>query len=178
MPGPYIPFYQFTVLIVGLAALIYCLWELPTGLRWDPVSIADHLVLFHHSNFLAEFEGMETSSRDRLYERFRSGRFRLGYWQRGSLGVWHGFGKVKNGLHGMTSDPAIASHLTVAEVSLESIQMNDFNSNPNSIANVPIIAISQGDQAPQLAYESGNGRAGTQTTSKCIYCSTTIYLIY
>jgi Protein of unknown function (DUF3433) len=103
----------YGLLIVGLTALIYCLWDIPTGLRWDPVSIADHLVLFHHSNFLAEFEGTETGSRDRLYERFRSGRFRLGYWSRGSLGVWHGFGQLESDLQGMNSDPAVASHLGV-----------------------------------------------------------------
>jgi Protein of unknown function (DUF3433) len=87
----------YIILIAGLIALIYCFRENPTtGLRWDPVSIADHLVLFHHSNFLAEFEGTETASRDRMYERFRHGRFRLGYWSRGSKGFWHGFGQIEH----------------------------------------------------------------------------------
>jgi Protein of unknown function (DUF3433) len=160
----------YGLLIVGLAALIYCLWELPTGLRWDPVSIADHLVLFHHSNFLAEFEGMETSSRDRLHERFRSGRFRLGYWQRGSLGVWHGFGKIENGLHGVTLTQLSPLISEFAEVSLESIPKHGSNSKSASIVQV--------DQTPQLVSEFGNDRAGTQVTGECSYRSSTTYFIW
>lgn len=90
----------YLLLTVCLIALVWHLRAVQTGLLWDPVSIADHLVLFRHSNFLAEFDGMEASSRHSLHERFRRSHFRLGYWDRGSLGIWHGFGRIEHDLRG------------------------------------------------------------------------------
>ncbi|ERF68830.1 hypothetical protein EPUS_06274 [Endocarpon pusillum Z07020] len=90
----------YFLLIVGLVALMWHLRAVTTGLLWDPVSIADHLVLFHHSNFLAKFDGTGAISRDSLHERFRRNDFRLKYWDRGSLGIWHGFGVIEHDLHG------------------------------------------------------------------------------
>lgn len=62
-----------------------------TGLRWDPVSIADHLVLFRHSDFLDNFEGTDTATRDSMIDRLRDRRLKLGYWRRDDA-IWHGFG--------------------------------------------------------------------------------------
>lgn len=90
----------YAILMLGLLALIYCLWNIVTGLRWDPEAIADHLVLFRHSNFIAEFIGMETASRKRMYEHFKGDRFRLGYWDLGSQRFWHGFGRIEHDLPG------------------------------------------------------------------------------
>ncbi|OCK89132.1 uncharacterized protein K441DRAFT_700111 [Cenococcum geophilum 1.58] len=65
-----------------------------TGLRWDPVSLADHLVLFRHSNFLTAFEGTDLAERRSMFEILGDLRVMLGYWRRGNT-IWHGFGLVE-----------------------------------------------------------------------------------
>ena len=50
-----------------------------TGLKWDPISLADILVLFHRSNFLSDFQRSEVEGRHSPY--FSAKYLRLGYWQ-------------------------------------------------------------------------------------------------
>lgn len=49
-----------------------------TGLKWDPVSLADILVLFNRSNIISDFEGLEIVD---LKDKMRTPKpYRLGYW--------------------------------------------------------------------------------------------------
>ncbi|KAL6713425.1 hypothetical protein ACLMJK_008890 [Lecanora helva] len=50
-----------------------------TGLKWDPVSLADIFVLFHRANFLSDFQRSEVDGRHSPY--FSAKQLRLGYWQ-------------------------------------------------------------------------------------------------
>ena len=88
----------YALMNVTTILLIFHLHNKPTGLRpdWDPVSIADHLVLLSHSNFLDDFEGTDISTRQSIFEYFQHQRLRLGYWDLGGGKVWHGFGRVED----------------------------------------------------------------------------------
>ena len=44
-------------------ALVINLWGRQTGLRWDSVSIADKLALFHGSDILNDFDGLDSMDR-------------------------------------------------------------------------------------------------------------------
>lgn len=49
-----------------------------TGLKWDPVSLADILVLFNRSNIISDFEGLEIAGPK---DKIRTPKaYRLGYW--------------------------------------------------------------------------------------------------
>lgn len=49
-----------------------------TGLKWDPVSLADILVLFNQSNIISDFEGLEiVDPKDKIR---KPKAYRLGYW--------------------------------------------------------------------------------------------------
>jgi len=76
--------------------LIWDMWGKCTGLRWDPICIADHLALLKYANFLDDFEGTDLSTRDSMIKELGGQRYRLGYWNRGSKGTWYGFGRVEN----------------------------------------------------------------------------------
>ena len=84
--------------LVALFILVVMRWlayKKATGLRWDPVSIADHLMLFRHSNVLNYFEGTDLAERYSMYKVLKQLRLRLGYWRRENGDVWHGFGLMK-----------------------------------------------------------------------------------
>ncbi|KAF2465859.1 uncharacterized protein BDR25DRAFT_378014 [Lindgomyces ingoldianus] len=83
----------YGLMILLNVSLIYKLYNQITGLRWDTISIADHLVLFRHSNFLDDLEGTDTAERESIWMRLRDDRLKLGYWFRGE-DIWHGFGKL------------------------------------------------------------------------------------
>lgn len=91
------------IVIYGLIALLVLAisWTLRgkklTGLRWDPVSIADHLMLFRHSNVLNYFEGTDLAEKDSMFETLKRLRLRLGYWKRENGDIWHGFGLMETG---------------------------------------------------------------------------------
>lgn len=68
----------YSLLVVALLLVILRFWTRKTGLMWDPISLADILVLFHRSNILNDFEGSEvTTAKDN--ERVLKS-YRLGYW--------------------------------------------------------------------------------------------------
>ncbi|KAJ0159106.1 hypothetical protein CTA2_10312 [Colletotrichum tanaceti] len=75
-----------------LLAVMAYLWKRPTGLRWDPVSIADVLVLFRHCNFLNTFEGSSIAERQSMVENLGNTRVYLRYWSRENGDFWQGFG--------------------------------------------------------------------------------------
>ena len=87
--------------IYGLLALLTAvilarLWGRDTGLKWDPVSIADQLALVQGSNIWSIFSGLELSSQKdflaSLKERATNfGTIRLGYWKHcQEASIWRG----------------------------------------------------------------------------------------
>ena len=85
------------VVIFNITVIWWLRSKKSSGLRWDPVSIADHLMLFRHSNFLTYFEGTDMANRESMFETLKHLRLRLGYWKRENGDIWHGFGMLKRG---------------------------------------------------------------------------------
>ena len=50
----------YALLACSTLALLVNLWGRQTGLKWDPVSIADKLVLLRGSDILNDFGGLDT----------------------------------------------------------------------------------------------------------------------
>ncbi|KAF8847247.1 hypothetical protein BDZ45DRAFT_347841 [Acephala macrosclerotiorum] len=83
-------FYPVVMLIAGYILMIvytiYIFWHfygLSTGLKWDPVSIADYASLFANCNALQYFAPLELRHDLRpKYVMVPNRRFRLGYWTR------------------------------------------------------------------------------------------------
>lgn len=71
-------FVLYLLLLVALLLLLVRFVPRQTGLKWDPVSLADILSLFHRSNFLSDFarSEMHTSS----IRQHTAKHLRLGYW--------------------------------------------------------------------------------------------------
>ena len=68
----------YVLLTVGLVLIFVRFHRGPTGLKWDPVSLADILTFLHRSNFLGDFEQSEAGqSRGNEYGQKN---YRLGYW--------------------------------------------------------------------------------------------------
>lgn len=67
----------YVLLMVALIFVMFRFLLHQTGLKWDPASIADILVLFHQSNILSDFDGLEVDARKR---KSVSKAYRLGYW--------------------------------------------------------------------------------------------------
>jgi len=68
-----------------------------TGLKWDPITIADQLALFHGSNTLQEFRALEQLHRQNSFDLLADKSFRLGYWTRVGghrTTTWYGIGKL------------------------------------------------------------------------------------
>lgn len=85
--------------LIALFVLVVMRWlreKKSTGLRWDPVSIADHLMLFRHSNVLGYFEGTDLANRRSIFKVLKRLRLRLGYWKRENGDIWHGFGLMES----------------------------------------------------------------------------------
>ncbi|KAK7414782.1 hypothetical protein QQX98_006384 [Neonectria punicea] len=85
-----VPWALFAIIVAyGMISLyimyvIYYLHNRVTGLReeWDVVTIADHLALFRHSNFLDKFEGSCIADRDSMIRALGNLKIKLGYWPR------------------------------------------------------------------------------------------------
>ncbi|KUJ19266.1 uncharacterized protein LY89DRAFT_667247 [Mollisia scopiformis] len=90
------------VIILTVMTLVKMLTN-KTGLKWDPVTIADQLALFHGSNALDEFEALEQLHRETAFDLLAERSFRLGYWERtegGRTTIWYGIGKISPPLSG------------------------------------------------------------------------------
>lgn len=69
----------YILLVIAVVVLMLQFRRRLTGLKWDPVSLADILVLFRRSNILSDFDGSEIpSARD---SQRASKTYRLGYWR-------------------------------------------------------------------------------------------------
>ena len=71
-------FVLYLLLVIAILLLLLRFVRCHTGLKWDPVSLADILSLFHRSNFLSDFarSEMHTSSTSQPTRK----HLRLGYW--------------------------------------------------------------------------------------------------
>ncbi|WQF76736.1 hypothetical protein CDEST_01750 [Colletotrichum destructivum] len=101
----------YSIVQLYLLAIAAYLWKRPTGLRWDPVSIADILVLFRHCNFLNNFEGSSIADRQSMIQQLGDIRLHLRYWKRENGDFWHGFGTV-------ASDTRKISMISMKELAL------------------------------------------------------------
>ncbi|KAK1713468.1 hypothetical protein BDP67DRAFT_39657 [Colletotrichum lupini] len=88
----------YSVIQLYLIIVVIYLWQRKTGLRWDPVSIADILVLFRHSNVLKYFEGSSIAKRESMFENLEKIPIYLRYWEAKNGKCWHGFGTDDTGL--------------------------------------------------------------------------------
>ena len=96
----------YAVLIFCILSMLIRLHNRETGLKWDPVSIADQLALVQGSNIWPMFANLEFCHRGTFLEAFRNrashlSLLRLGYWKhRNDESIWHGLALVP-GLAGM-----------------------------------------------------------------------------
>jgi hypothetical protein len=101
----------YVILILLTALMLTSLFGCDTGVKWDPVSIADQLALVQRSNLLDMYDGLEFANQYKCAEELRGrdprfGTLRLGYWKHRSDGsIWHGLACVPHAT-GMTS-PAL-----------------------------------------------------------------------
>ena len=102
----YAPISLYAVLIFCILSMLIRLHNRETGLKWDPVSIADQLALVQGSNIWPMFANLEFCHRGTFLEAFRErashlSLLRLGYWKhRNDESIWHGLALVR-GLAGM-----------------------------------------------------------------------------
>jgi hypothetical protein len=81
-------------------AILIRLYNRETGLKWDPVSLADQMALVQSSNCLAMYQGLEYLQRMECTKALRErspgyGALRLGYWQhRRTKAIWHGIASI------------------------------------------------------------------------------------
>ena len=86
----------YATLICVATGMLIRLWDRDTGVKWDPVSLADQLTLVQGSNLLGMYQGLEFANQkqcaDALKERSpQYGSLRLGYWKHRTDGtIWHG----------------------------------------------------------------------------------------
>lgn len=92
----------YSLLILFTAILIWTLHNKVTGLKWDIASIADHIMLVRNSNFLDDFEGIDTANGESMWGRLRDKSLKLGYWFHGEE-IWYGFGKISNEIKCMSN---------------------------------------------------------------------------
>ena len=68
----------YGLLVIALFYVMIRFILCQTGLKWDPVSLADILVLFNRSNIISDFEGLEiVDPKDKAR---KPKAYRLGYW--------------------------------------------------------------------------------------------------
>ncbi|CZR65376.1 uncharacterized protein PAC_15276 [Phialocephala subalpina] len=86
----------YSTLILVIIAIIASHWGRETGLKWDPVSLADQLSLVQGSNVLYILQGLEFALSKACTKELKKrspfyGIVRLGYWKHKTTGkIWHG----------------------------------------------------------------------------------------
>ena len=74
----------YATLIFAAIGMLIRLWNRETGLKWDPVSIADQLALVQTSNIFGMFQGLEFANAKKYTQQLRKLQFeslKLGYWK-------------------------------------------------------------------------------------------------
>ena len=86
-------FVLYLLLSMALLLLFLRFAFRPTGLKWDPVCLADILVLIHRSNFLSDFNGSEVGGAALKSQPWKN--LRLGYWMtwRRATEIFYGIGE-------------------------------------------------------------------------------------
>lgn len=69
----------YILLIIALCILMFFLYRNPTGLKWDPRSLADMIALLERSNNLSHYNGSETFEKDD-WHLVANRADRIGYW--------------------------------------------------------------------------------------------------
>ncbi|KZM23279.1 hypothetical protein ST47_g5601 [Ascochyta rabiei] len=79
---------------VAVQGIIWTVVALPTGLRWDPRSLADIIALLERSNVMAEYEGSETFAKGD-WDQLRNRADRIGYWSTSNRAndIFYGIGE-------------------------------------------------------------------------------------
>ncbi|KAL8694248.1 MAG: hypothetical protein Q9218_001074 [Villophora microphyllina] len=92
----------YLLLILALALLIFKLRRSPSGLRWDPRSLADLVVLFQRSNALPDFYGLEAKLPGSSTPMALPKKYTLRYWIAGkrSSEIFHGIEESQAALQG------------------------------------------------------------------------------
>lgn len=91
----------YGMLSLSTLAILIKFYKRATGLKWDPVSIADQLALVQGSTFGRLFIGLETAGDPSYPQTLKKrgqllGSPRLGYWRRQSdARIWHGIALTK-----------------------------------------------------------------------------------
>ncbi|KAL8811641.1 MAG: hypothetical protein Q9200_001641 [Gallowayella weberi] len=90
----------YTLLSLALAILIFKLRRDPSGLRWDPRSLADILSLFQRSNIMSDFYGSEARAGNTAIALPK--KYTLRYWIAGkrSSEIFHGIQQLQAPIHG------------------------------------------------------------------------------
>lgn len=123
----------YGVLIIYLCVLLGYTWKWKTGLRWNPVSIADNLALFRHSDFLEDFKDLDMDDPACHRERFADSAYRLGYWRidkNGPPQYWHGFGRDRRFL---ILRSTLLKKLTIIQLEFQTDLNQEQSKNPQLI---------------------------------------------
>lgn len=84
----------YGVLIFMTLTITIRLWSRKTGLKWDPVSLADQMQLCYGSNLLRAFKDSEQKDYKEFREHFNGLQLRLGYWKNSDGDIRHGIDVV------------------------------------------------------------------------------------
>lgn len=117
---------MYSLLITMTLTILVWLYNRDTGLKWDPVSIADQLALLQSPDVRALFANLETCSyaEHRMTIKTRAldfGALRLGYWkERRDQKIWHGIAftqKAQGLLHTVQSLKRLKLHILIVQSS-------------------------------------------------------------
>ena len=99
-PADYLLIALYILLSLHTIDVLRKLRSRDTGMKWDPVSLADQLVLVQGSNVTALYQGLESMKpkeflKVQMQRISQRGKLRLGYWRRdGRNRIWYGIAIV------------------------------------------------------------------------------------
>ena len=110
----------YILLTLALLLLMLKFKREPSGLRWDPISLADILSLFQRSNSLSDFYGLETRAEGVVLAMPK--KYTLRYWIAGkrSSEVFHGVEESQTALQGFRHNRASNEKSAPSPLDLES----------------------------------------------------------
>ncbi|KAK5656566.1 hypothetical protein OQA88_4545 [Cercophora sp. LCS_1] len=116
----------YAIITLYVSWVVFYLRNRVTGLRkeWDTVNIADHLVLFRHSNFLDSFEGSCIATRKSILARLGSMQLKLQYWTQDDGQFWYGFNQMPRGVEEENPDTVVEAPDRSQDPQLSSEQLS------------------------------------------------------